>query len=277
MAVQRSNFQSGRISDNPLLIGATLVNSAQFASLPLMGNTDVLKLTIDPNAVVGAPEICYVTIHGAGSTTVTVTRAQEATVARAHNLNEQWVVAPTAADWAGVPQLNAAAGRTTALVAGATNYDTDTFSLVQWTTITTGWQKPWNMPWGYVGKATITANQTGITTQVDLTGLTVTITVVANRRYRVTSVANCGQGISSGAAVLYLIVAGTQAAYAIVNQVANNNLQLVIGSEIEGLSAGATVFKLQASTNAGTLSVNASPGAPVTLLVEDIGPNGSPA
>lgn len=41
----------------------------------------------------------------------------------------------------------------------------------------------WNSAWGVVAEATVTATQTGITAQVDVTGLTVTFTPVVGRRY----------------------------------------------------------------------------------------------
>ena len=40
-----------------------------------------------------------------------------------------------------------------------------------------------NLPFGYVANANSSTAQTGITTETDLTGLTVTFTAVANRRY----------------------------------------------------------------------------------------------
>jgi hypothetical protein len=39
------------------------------------------------------------------------------------------------------------------------------------------------LPFGYVGNANVTSSQTGISTQVDLTGFSVTFTAIANRRY----------------------------------------------------------------------------------------------
>ena len=41
---------------------------------------------------------------------------------------------------------------------GRAVYDTDTDALMVYAPPTTGWKPPWNLPWGYVGRAAITAN-----------------------------------------------------------------------------------------------------------------------
>src|SRR6266700_2865661 len=42
-----------------------------------------------------------------------------------------------------------------------------------------------NLPGGWIGYAEVTANQTGITTEVDLTGLSQAVTVNTSRRIRI--------------------------------------------------------------------------------------------
>lgn len=102
MARLRQNFQGGTISDNPLLIGATSANSASFTSLPVVASPDIIVLVLDPNGIFGAPEITYVTAHTASATTVTITRGQEGSAARQHTVNEPWIWADTALDFAGL-------------------------------------------------------------------------------------------------------------------------------------------------------------------------------
>lgn len=122
------------------------------------------------------------------------------------------------------------------------------------------------------GYAPATANQTGITTTpVDLTSLTVTVTTVAGRRYKIT--AQCAY-------------AETVATVSIVNttilqdgvQVGNIRLgdpaaqaETSHGFAIITPAAGSHTFKLQGSTNAGTVSLVATATEPAFILIEDIG------
>jgi len=94
------NLKGGTITDNPLAIGATTINSAGFANLPAVTAPDFLWLTLDPDALVGAPEIVKVTAHTASATSVTVTRGQQSTTARSHNLAEVWNAVLTEQDLA---------------------------------------------------------------------------------------------------------------------------------------------------------------------------------
>lgn len=94
MAQIFQNLASGTTTDNPLLIGATAVNSASFASLPAVVGPDTMTITLDPDGVNGLPEIVLVTAHTAAATVVTVTRAQETgnggNAARQHPLGTIW-------------------------------------------------------------------------------------------------------------------------------------------------------------------------------------------
>jgi len=94
------NLKGGTITDNPLAIGATTINSAGFANLPVVTAPDFLWLTLDPDALVGAPEIVKVTTHTSSATSVTVVRGQQGTAARSHNLAEVWNAVLTEQDLA---------------------------------------------------------------------------------------------------------------------------------------------------------------------------------
>lgn len=52
----------------------------------------------------------------------------------------------------------------TSPTAGMLIYETDTNKFLQYTTSTTGWQPPWNTPWGEIGYAQTTSTQ-GLTTR----------------------------------------------------------------------------------------------------------------
>ena len=75
-----------------------------------------------------------------------------------------------------------AAAQGGALLLGMAIFETDTYKLLQYTTATTLWVPPWNLPWGDLAYAQATATQGLTTTPTDLTSITVTFTVVAGRR-----------------------------------------------------------------------------------------------
>lgn len=98
-----ANHLSGTITDNPLSSGATTVNAAGFAALPVIAAPDTMWLVLDPLGVNGAPEIVQITAHTAAATSVTVARAQQSTTARSHATASAWAVAVTKSDLDGLP------------------------------------------------------------------------------------------------------------------------------------------------------------------------------
>lgn len=98
MARLYKDFIEGIITDNPLLIGATTINSAVFASLPAVVAPDTLRLSLDPERVSGEPEIVTVTAHTASATSVTVTRGSDGTTARQHTVNTKVVLSLVSSD-----------------------------------------------------------------------------------------------------------------------------------------------------------------------------------
>lgn len=120
----------------------------------------------------------------------------------------------------------------------------------------------------------VTANQTGITTEVDITNLTVTVTVPAGRRIKITGyipafsttvTGDAGRiSIKEGATLLTLgqaFIGGTAAG-------ANSIMPQVILTP----PAGTHTYKLTASrvSGSGTFVMNADPTFPAYILVEDI-------
>lgn len=97
----RGNFLSGMVTDNPLLVAATTLNSAGLAALPAVANNDYMALTLDPSGSAGSPEIVYVTAHTALATSATILRGQEGTGARQHAQNVQWINSPTTVEFQG--------------------------------------------------------------------------------------------------------------------------------------------------------------------------------
>jgi hypothetical protein len=106
MARLRQSFQRGAITSNPLGAAGTSITSPAFASLVEVAGGDILALTLDPEGAFGAPEIVHVTAHGPASTTVTVTRGEEGTVAREHPSGTVWRHGATVADYGEVEGAN---------------------------------------------------------------------------------------------------------------------------------------------------------------------------
>lgn len=123
---------------------------------------------------------------------------------------------------------------------------------------------------GYTGHATITSAVTGITTEQDVTGLSVAYTSEADRWYKITAALRLGTG-GTAASVSAWITDATPTKYTggVVYNIANveNHLTLTM---VRQTGAGSVTLKVRASAT-NTSSVNASATAPSWLIVEDIG------
>ena len=127
----RADVQFGIISDNPLAIGATTVNSTSFSTLPTITGSDDFLITLDPAALYGLPEIVRVTAHTAAATVCTITRAQLGTSARQHGQGVQWVLAPYTVDV--VMQCTSTTRPSVGLYPGLEIFETDTKRMARWT------------------------------------------------------------------------------------------------------------------------------------------------
>lgn len=161
---------------------------------------------------------------------------------------------------------------------GRAVYDTDTDALMVYASPTTGWKPPWNLPWGYVGRAAITANSGAITTVAD-TGLSVTFNAVAGRRYRAEWRADFNQSVGTDLATAYLTdgAGGGIARELRACRVGDNYGTFAGHAVLSGLS-GSTTLKLRAEcSGGGNLIVVAGSIFPAELVITDIGPSGAPA
>lgn len=163
---------------------------------------------------------------------------------------------------------------------GMTIYETDTDKMLTYTTSTTGWVPPWNMPWGVISTTTGTA-QTGIANSAtDLTGQTATFTAVANRRYRIrstTHVYDGGSATAAGYCHLY-VQDGTNTLNVVGFRLPNlTNVFTYHAEAVTTLTAGSHTVKIQADTDAGTIKTYVSTGYVLAFTVEDIGPSAAPA
>jgi hypothetical protein len=105
----------------------------------------------------------------------------------------------------------------------------------------------------------------------DLTGITVSPTIAVGRRYQVTF--QC-VGLSAGAAALrrfYIVVDGVIVATGFRNFAAVAQFETItLTAYVTGLAAGVRVFKAQALSDAGTVTI-ANTAMRGHILVEDVG------
>lgn len=261
----RKNGVFGTITDNPLTAGAATFNSAALADLPVVTGNHAI-ITLDPLKQFGNPEIVMVTAHTAAATVATITRGMFGTVARSHPVNTLWVHAATQDDFV---EIVTSSTRPSDQYEGQFIFESDTnklmgFGGVDWAPRDAG---------GTLGYAQATVSQTGITNlTVDLTGLSVAVTVGTGRRIRISAeviewtrtagtVTFVLLGINEGATVLTLKTIGI-----------NNNYNGATASVILTPSAGSHTYKLTGRTDVGgTVTMSATATAPAYILVEDIG------
>jgi hypothetical protein len=152
-------------------------------------------------------------------------------------------------------------------------FELDTGADLTYQSATTGWTRPWNVAWGYLAVAQVTANQGSIGTATDLTSLTSgAITFVANRQVRISGYIAALGAAGGGLARLDIKESATiLASDQEIMQTSNTGLRAVA---IISPSAGAHTYKLTFGRTSGadTLTMVASSTAPAFILVEDIGP-----
>ena len=119
----RSDLKFGTLTDNPLLIGSTSINSGQFATLPVVTGGDELWITLEPEG--SNREYVKVTAHSASGTLCVGVRGQLGTTAAAHPLLSRWVQGIVTTDVT-VP-CTSSTRPTLGLWAGMKIYETDKF------------------------------------------------------------------------------------------------------------------------------------------------------
>ena len=129
------------------------------------------------------------------------------------------------------------------------------------------------LPGGY---AFVTANQGTFTAQTDITGVTVTVTLTAGRRYRISYKLGCSSSVTDDTIQALLIdTAGpTTLDLTNVQQAATGQVIFVAGAGIFVAGAsGAKTYKIAMVRAGGTgnVTMNAGPTFPAYILAEDIG------
>lgn len=138
----------------------------------------------------------------------------------------------------------------------------------------------WQAPWGVMGYAEITANLAAVTTIADASGLSITFTAAANRRYRISAHVGFTTTVANDVAGIH-IADGSNVTLQLWRVHMPNTATYFAGSPavVESPAAGSVTYKVRCERIVGTGSVvpSAATTSPALILVEDIGPNGSPA
>jgi hypothetical protein len=163
---------------------------------------------------------------------------------------------------------------------GAVRFNKDKHEFLTFYGSVTGWRPPWTQPWGEVGTAHATADQTAITTLTDVTGLTVTFTVpTENRRYRLEWYAMV-EGANVGDRVDISVTNGSNAE---VGEGFHDRFYIQVANSPESrnksfdgllnLATGSTQLKLRIErTGSGAVKVTNSTSQ-AWMTVRDVGPS----
>jgi hypothetical protein len=119
--------------------------------------------------------------------------------------------------------------------------------------------------------AEVTTNQGSITTEVDITGLAVTVIVPAGRRLRITgqiTFSNTGANQNIGS----IKEGGTFLGQHAVISGAANTVESMHWSAVVSPSAGTHTYKLTFQATSGTATTSTNANNPISILVEDITP-----
>lgn len=130
--------------------------------------------------------------------------------------------------------------------------------------------KPWNVAWGEMGYAQLLADQSGITTITDISGLSVTFMAVAGREYKTTVSCMVAPSVSSVTITYITDGVGTQKQQRNITVTSGQGAHYTAVRE-SGLPAGSTTRKARLSAAAST-TVQANAIYPAFIIVEDVGP-----
>lgn len=130
------------------------------------------------------------------------------------------------------------------------------------------------VPGGWLGYAEVTADQTAITTIVDLTGLSVAVTAGADRRLKITGSCHAASPTAADEVDLYIREGSTTLQQRVLTVGTAGRIYALHAIAIVTPTAGAHTYKLSMARTAGAGSAFMGAGAlyPAFILVEDIGP-----
>ncbi len=128
---------------------------------------------------------------------------------------------------------------------------------------------------GWIGYAEQTGDQGAITTEVDLTSLTVTVTVGTGRRIRISARTLVVSTVANDIAALNIKEGAAQLQTGRTGALSGTAVSVGISADvILTPTAGAHTYKLAMAreTGTGTLTNKAAATAPAFIAVEDLGP-----
>ena len=135
---------------------------------------------------------------------------------------------------------------------------------------------PLEGPRGTIGYAQVIANQTGISAEVNLTGLSVPVTLTAFRRLRVSGRGNVSVGATAGRYIIDIKEGATYLGRVGDAVIAASTTFGMYGATVLTPSAGAHTYilRMRRVGGSGTADFTADTNNPGYILVEDIGPAG---
>lgn len=130
----------------------------------------------------------------------------------------------------------------------------------------------WLHSLGVLGYAQVVATQSGLAAEVDVTGLSVAVTVGSTRRIKVTASVSISGAVGNGIAIS-IQEGATKLQDATVTLAASSLQDTLTAYAILSPSAGAHTYKVTARrfSGAATFNVFAAATTPAFILVEDIG------
>lgn len=120
-----------------------------------------------------------------------------------------------------------------------------------------------------LGYASVTANQTGITVEADLTGLSVSVVVPAGRQLKITGFVHQFARTAGTATYTELVIQKDGAEIQRFTAGMNNTYTGACALVVDVPTAGAHTYKLRAVSD-GTVTMTATSVRPAFILVEDI-------
>ncbi len=129
------------------------------------------------------------------------------------------------------------------------------------------------LPLGTLGYAQVTADQTGITTEVDLTGLSVTVNVADGRRIKISTQLYPYSTVDNDTVLAAIKEGTTTLCSTEYPKLSNANAATLSFSIVITPTAGTHTYKITGQRSAGTGSITflAATVRPAFILVEDIG------